>query len=198
MGTQNAKRQIVRENFARLKYICLIFVGYSAFTLVTDFAPIEVWNPDVIGIYPDIGFAVFSVATAIFCWTYKGGSDSVKHLAAAAVEACRGNPDLDVVLMDIKMPVMSGYEATRLIREFNPRVAIIAQTAFALAGDREKAIACGADAYLTKPLSKAKLFGCIAKCLSKRGSAPLHHSVSGFARSSGSRPTNAAVRFRTR
>ncbi len=87
----------------------------------------------------------------------------------AAVEICRSNPDLDVVLMDIKMPIMDGYRAITLIREFNRQVIIIAQTAFALAGDREKSLKAGADDYLTKPVSKTALLACVADNLGRRG-----------------------------
>ena len=55
--------------------------------------------------------------------------------------------------MDIKMPEMDGYEATREIRKFNKPVIIIAQTAFALVGDREKAIGAGCNDYITKPVN---------------------------------------------
>jgi len=71
-----------------------------------------------------------------------------------AVETCRNNPDIDLILMDIQMPKMSGYEATRQIREFNKEVVIIAQTAFGLSGDREKAIEAGCNDYLSKPIRK--------------------------------------------
>jgi CheY-like chemotaxis protein len=54
--------------------------------------------------------------------------------------------------MDIKMPVMDGYEATRQIRKFNKDVIIIAQTAYGLSGDEEKAIAAGCNDYIAKPL----------------------------------------------
>jgi CheY-like chemotaxis protein len=74
-----------------------------------------------------------------------------------AVEECRLNPEIDIILMDIKMPVMDGYEATREIRKFNKDVVIIAQTAFALAGDYEKAIEAGCNDYLAKPVKKDKL-----------------------------------------
>ena len=70
-----------------------------------------------------------------------------------AVEACRDNPDIDLVLMDIQMPEMNGYEATRQIRQFNKDVIIIAQTAYALTGDREKAMEAGCNDYIAKPLN---------------------------------------------
>ena len=57
-----------------------------------------------------------------------------------AIEICLKNPDIDLILMDIKMPEMDGYKATKLIRQFNKDVVIIAQTAYGLSGDREKAI----------------------------------------------------------
>jgi hypothetical protein len=80
-----------------------------------------------------------------------------------AIEACRNNPDIDLILMDIQMPGMSGYEATREIRKFNKELIIIAQTAFALAGDREKALEAGCNDYITKPVNKEKMMQLIAK-----------------------------------
>jgi len=74
-----------------------------------------------------------------------------------AIEACRINPDIDLVMMDIKMPEMNGYEATRQIRKFNKDVVIIAQTAYALVGDREKAMEAGCNDYIAKPLQKEGL-----------------------------------------
>lgn len=76
---------------------------------------------------------------------------------AEAIEIVRKNPDIDLILMDIKMPGMSGYEATKRIREFNQNVIIIAQTAYVLMGDKEKAIKSGCNAYLTKPLNEEDL-----------------------------------------
>lgn len=73
------------------------------------------------------------------------------QIGTKAVEACRNKPDVDLILMDIQMPEMDGYEATRQIRQFNKDVVIIAQTAYALAGDRERAIAAGCNDYLAKP-----------------------------------------------
>ena len=80
-----------------------------------------------------------------------------------AVEMCRNNPDIDLVFMDIKMPVMGGLEATLQIRQFNPNVIIIAQTALALKGDREKAIEAGCNDYLSKPVDKNLLIKILEK-----------------------------------
>jgi hypothetical protein len=80
-----------------------------------------------------------------------------------AVEACRNNPDIDLVLMDIRMPKMDGNEATRQIRQFNKDVIIIAQTAYAFAGDREKAIEAGCNDYISKPIDNTLLYEVIKK-----------------------------------
>jgi len=80
-----------------------------------------------------------------------------------AVEICRNNPDIDLVLMDIKVPVIDGYEATRQIREFNSNVIIIAQTAYALAGDRDKALLAGCNDYISKPIKPEKLMELLEK-----------------------------------
>jgi signal transduction histidine kinase/CheY-like chemotaxis protein len=76
---------------------------------------------------------------------------------AMAVEACRNNPDIDLVLLDIQMPEVNGYEAATLIRQFNEQVFIIAQTAYGLAGDREKALEAGCNAYFSKPVNIKEL-----------------------------------------
>jgi PAS domain S-box-containing protein len=74
-----------------------------------------------------------------------------------AVETCRTNTDLDLILMDIRMPMMDGHEATRQIRLFNKDVIIIAQSAYAFSGDKEKAIEAGCNSYITKPINKTLL-----------------------------------------
>ena len=74
-----------------------------------------------------------------------------------AVRLCKENPDIDFVLMDIKMPELNGYEATKKIREFNKDIIIIAQTSSAFLGDREKAITAGCNDYITKPYSQIDL-----------------------------------------
>ena len=74
-----------------------------------------------------------------------------------AVRLCKENPDIDIVLMDIKIPELDGYDATKKIREFNKDIIIIAQTSYAFPGDREKAITAGCNDYISKPYSYSKL-----------------------------------------
>ena len=100
----------------------------------------------------DIGyFFLQTVLTEVECDTVRCENGS------EAVEFCRNNNDVDLILMDIRMPVMNGIEATRKIREFNSKVVIIAQTAFALLGDKEIALAAGCNDYISKPINKAEL-----------------------------------------
>jgi hypothetical protein len=96
-------------------------------------------------------------------------SDKVLHALTGveAVETCRNNPDLDLVLMDIRMPVMDGNEATRQIRLFNKDVIIIAQTAYGFSSDREKAIEAGCNDYISKPINYTLLYEIIKKHVNK-------------------------------
>lgn len=74
-----------------------------------------------------------------------------------AVEMCKNNSAIELVLMDIKMPKMDGHEATRKIKEFRPNIPIIAQTAYSSPEEKEKAFLAGCDDFISKPLSKEKL-----------------------------------------
>lgn len=87
-------------------------------------------------------------------------SNGIDTLAAA-----RENSDISLILMDIKMPGLSGLETTREIRKFNTSVPIIAQTAYALAGDSEMAIDAGCNDYISKPIAKDDLNKLIRKYL---------------------------------
>jgi len=102
-------------------------------------------------------------------------SKEVLHVKTGdeAVVVCYNNPDLDLVLMDIKMPVMDGHEATRQIRQFNTDVIIIAQTAYGFSDDREKAIEAGCNDYISKPINKNVLYELIKKhCMQKPDALP--------------------------
>ena len=84
-----------------------------------------------------------------------------------AVDACRQNDDIDLVLMDIQMPLLNGYEATKQIREFNSKVIIVAQTAYAQTTDLEKAIAAGCNDHIAKPIVMNKLVALLMKYFEK-------------------------------
>jgi PAS domain S-box-containing protein len=80
-----------------------------------------------------------------------------------AVNLCKNNPDIDIILMDIQMPVMNGYEAIKKIREFNEEVIIITQSAFVFTDEAEKAIKVGGNGYISKPIDKNQLIDHINK-----------------------------------
>ena len=75
-----------------------------------------------------------------------------------AVEYCKNNPQIIMVFMDIQMPIMDGYEAAKLIREFNTTVPIIAQTAFAFESDKEIVLTHHFDDYIAKPIKPNDLY----------------------------------------
>ncbi|HPD96077.1 MAG TPA: response regulator [Tenuifilaceae bacterium] len=85
------------------------------------------------------------------------------HSGNEGVELFKANSDIDLIMMDIKMPGMDGYQATKLIREISKDVIIIAETAFALTGDEDKALAAGCNNYISKPIISDKLFSIIKK-----------------------------------
>ena len=92
------------------------------------------------------------------------GCDSIQAInGAEAVDLCKHNPDISIVLMDIRMPVMNGVEATKLIREFKPELPIIATTAYALTGDEHRLLEAGVTDYLAKPINKEKLIDILKK-----------------------------------
>lgn len=88
----------------------------------------------------------------------KNGISAIRAInGIEAVEICNTNPDIQLVLMDIKLPFMNGYEATRRIKEQKPGIPIIAQTAYAMHEDREKAYEAGCDGYISKPIITSEL-----------------------------------------
>lgn len=84
-----------------------------------------------------------------------------------AVKTCRKDPEIDLILMDIQIPEIDGYEATRQIRGFNKDVIIIAQTAYAIQGDKEKAILSGCNDYISKPIKANDLRQMVIKHMKK-------------------------------
>ncbi len=77
------------------------------------------------------------------------GHDAIRHIV--------DNPTTTLILMDLKLPTLDGYKATIAIKKLNPKIPIIAQTAYAMNGDKEKAISAGCDDYITKPIDSGEL-----------------------------------------
>ena len=80
-----------------------------------------------------------------------------------ALELFKANPEISLILMDMKMPELDGFEATRQIKLENKDIPIIAITAYAMSGDEDKVIDAGCDAYLSKPITKINLLGKMAE-----------------------------------
>jgi PAS domain S-box-containing protein len=80
-----------------------------------------------------------------------------------AIEIFKANPDIKLILMDMKMPEMDGFEATRQIKMLSDKVHIVAITAYAMSGDEERVLASGCDAYLSKPINKQRLLDKISE-----------------------------------
>lgn len=96
---------------------------------------------------------------------FRGTGAGLLHAANGkeAVEICQRNNTINLILIDIKMPVMNGYEAIKKIREFRPDLPIIAQTAFALSDEMLKAFNAGSNDYISKPFKKEKLLALVTK-----------------------------------
>lgn len=75
-----------------------------------------------------------------------------------AVALCKEDQNIDVVLMDIQLPRMDGYEATRQIKKVRKNLPVIAQTAHAMEEDRKMCLEAGCDDYISKPIKKEMLF----------------------------------------
>ncbi|HAZ14805.1 MAG TPA: hypothetical protein DCY86_18605 [Bdellovibrionales bacterium] len=84
-----------------------------------------------------------------------------------ALEILKNNPAIDVILMDLKMPGMDGFTATRKIREFNKRLPIYAVTAYSEPEDRKKALEAGCNDFITKPFETESILRTLAKTLEK-------------------------------
>ena len=82
-----------------------------------------------------------------------------------AIDIAMNYPDIDIILMDIQLPVMDGYDSANKIREFRKDIIIIAQTAYSLLGDKEKIIASGFDDYIVKPIFPRQLIDKMAASL---------------------------------
>jgi len=108
-------------------------------------------------------FKLISIVTKKYCKELLRATTGIE-----AVEICSNNPDIDLIFMDIQMPEMNGYEATRKIRKFNKEVIIIAQTAFFLSNDRKLILKSGCNDYISKPIFKDELVALVQKYFDKK------------------------------
>jgi two-component system, cell cycle response regulator DivK len=81
----------------------------------------------------------------------------------SAIEICKGNPKIEMVLMDVQLPVMNGMDSMKEIKKVRPNLPIIAQTAFAMAGDKEKYLSEGFNDYISKPINLHELLSLVSK-----------------------------------
>jgi PAS domain S-box-containing protein len=115
----------------------------------------------------DLGMTVLVVEDEEINWLYLNEilKNRVKVLRAVngkeTVELVKQNPGIDIILMDIKLPDINGLELTKIIKNMNGRVKVIAQTAYALSGDRESVIAAGCSGYISKPVNRDELLNLI-------------------------------------
>jgi hypothetical protein len=84
-----------------------------------------------------------------------------------ALDTVQKNADIDLILMDIQLPLLDGYACTKILRESGNKMVIIAQTAYALTGDQESMISMGFNDYLIKPISQKQLIDKISSYLLK-------------------------------
>lgn len=78
-----------------------------------------------------------------------------------AVDMCKENPNIHLVFMDIKMPILNGFDAFKMIHSFNPNLPVIAQTAYTSNEDYDRILKLGFSGYISKPLDKTKIFDLI-------------------------------------
>lgn len=82
------------------------------------------------------------------------------------IDIFKNDSEFDLVLMDIKMPLVNGYEATKIIKAIR-NVPVIAQTAYAMVGEQKESEQAGCDAYITKPIKISLLFELIEQFFAK-------------------------------
>ncbi|MFO8055623.1 MAG: response regulator [Bacteroidales bacterium] len=121
------------------------------------------WSDKLILIVEDVEANHYFISSALkktgarLLWA-KDGKQAV-HLALE-------NPDIDLVLMDIRLPELDGYQATRQIKAFRSRLPVIAQTAYVMSNDKGKVLQEGCDDLITKPIRLKVLLETIAKYFS--------------------------------
>jgi len=99
------------------------------------------------------------VSQANFIWA---------RVAQEAIDIVASGKKIDLILMDMKMPFIDGFEATRQIKQMNKNIPIIAQTAYALPKEKAKCMEAGCDGYVSKPINITELLELACKLLRKK------------------------------
>ena len=133
--------------------------------------PVKVKNKDLVWTFNNLTILVAEDDNVNYLYIkeiFKGTGAEILHAinGREAVEMCEKNDRIGIVLIDIKMPVMNGYEAIKKIREFRPGLPIIAQTAFALSNEMLKAFNAGSNDYISKPFTREQLLSIVSKNMS--------------------------------
>lgn len=100
-----------------------------------------------------------------FILSKAGAKMIIAETGKEAIEQFDLHPEIDLVLMDIRLPDFTGLELTRLFKSKRSQIPVIAQTAHAMIAERQKCMEAGCDAYLTKPLRRDLLFQSIDRLL---------------------------------
>lgn len=128
----------------------------------TELASNGDWSNKTVLIVDDIEVNFFFIDTIL-------SETNVKTIYAengkVAVDICQENKEIDAVLMDIKMPVMDGIEATKIIKSFDPNLPIIMLTAYSFNEEKQRSLKTGCNDFLTKPLKGEDVIAVLAKYL---------------------------------
>jgi CheY-like chemotaxis protein len=125
-------------------------------------ASVGLWKDKTILIVEDIDsnyqylYATLNRSGAEIIWVKKG---------EGAIELIESGKEIHLVLMDIQLEGIDGYSVTREIKKLRPQLPVIAQTAFAMKGEKEKSQTAGCDEYLSKPIRPSELLKTISKYL---------------------------------
>ena len=120
------------------------------------------WNDKTILVVEDIDSNYKYIHAAIF----RTGINILRAVdGREAISMCSSNGKIDIILMDVNMPVLNGYEATIEIKKLWPNIPIIAQTAYAMQGEEQRSREAGCDAYLSKPVNLRSLFNAMKQFL---------------------------------
>ncbi len=148
--------------------------GSTFFFLLNDvIVPVKTFKKDETLRFPDFSNKTILIveddkSNCLLLKTYLSKSNARivwANSGEESIQMCKSNPDINLVLMDLRMPGMDGIEATRRIREFMPELVFVAQTAYALENDRKFAKEAHFDDYITKPIDQHTLIEVIKKYL---------------------------------